>query len=82
MYRYARDLSKKEIFTLDDFDFTTAKPSNETDISENIIEKEDSHVFKEKGRSRLKRQSPGRESLCQANFQYITPQAALNSQGT
>lgn len=33
------------------------------------------------GRQRTKRQSPGRQSLCQANFQYITPKAALNSQG-
>lgn len=30
---------------------------------------------------RAKRQSAGREQLCQTTFQYITPQAALNSQG-
>lgn len=30
---------------------------------------------------RTKRQSSGREELCQTNYQYITPQAALNSQG-
>lgn len=30
---------------------------------------------------RNKRQSSGREQLCQTTYQYITPQAALNSQG-
>lgn len=30
---------------------------------------------------RIKRQSTGREQLCQTTYQYITPQAALNSQG-
>lgn len=30
---------------------------------------------------RTKRQSSGREQLCQTTYQYITPQAALNSQG-
>lgn len=30
---------------------------------------------------RVKRQSTGREELCQTNYQYITPQAALSSQG-
>lgn len=30
---------------------------------------------------RSKRQSAGREQLCQTTYQYITPQAALNSQG-
>lgn len=30
---------------------------------------------------RAKRQSAGREQLCQTTYQYITPQAALNSQG-
>lgn len=30
---------------------------------------------------RGKRQSAGREQLCQTTYQYITPQAALNSQG-
>lgn len=31
---------------------------------------------------RKKRQSAGREQLCQTTYQYITPQAGLNSQGT
>ncbi|KAM7358896.1 spatzle 5 Toll-1 receptor [Cochliomyia hominivorax] len=31
--------------------------------------------------SRIKRQSPGRTSLCQTTTQFITPQAALNSKG-
>lgn len=30
---------------------------------------------------RVKRQSTEREELCQTNYQYITPQAALSSQG-
>ncbi|XP_031640221.1 protein spaetzle 5 isoform X1 [Contarinia nasturtii] len=30
---------------------------------------------------RTKRQSTGREQLCQTTYQYVTPQAALNSQG-
>lgn len=30
---------------------------------------------------RKKRQSAGREQLCQTTYQYITPQAGLNSQG-
>lgn len=33
------------------------------------------------GSHRIKRQSAGREQLCQTTYQYITPQAALNSQG-
>ncbi|EDV39866.1 uncharacterized protein Dana_GF10234 [Drosophila ananassae] len=32
-------------------------------------------------RSRTKRQSPGRSTLCQTTSQFITPQAALNSRG-
>ena len=31
--------------------------------------------------NRQKRQSPGREALCQVSTQFITPQAALNSRG-
>uniref|UniRef100_A0A6P4EAX4 Uncharacterized protein LOC108039737 n=1 Tax=Drosophila rhopaloa TaxID=1041015 RepID=A0A6P4EAX4_DRORH len=34
-----------------------------------------------KKRSRTKRQSPGRSTLCQTTSQFITPQAALNSRG-
>lgn len=30
---------------------------------------------------RSKRQSPGRQTLCQVNSQFVTPQAALNSRG-
>ncbi|XP_001352716.3 protein spaetzle 5 [Drosophila pseudoobscura] len=34
-----------------------------------------------KKRTRTKRQSPGRSTLCQTTSQFITPQAALNSRG-
>lgn len=32
-------------------------------------------------KKRTKRQSPGRQTLCQVNSQFVTPQAALNSRG-
>lgn len=32
--------------------------------------------------TRIKRQSNGREALCQVTTQFITPQAALNNRGT
>lgn len=45
------------------------------------VDGEHSAQLDERNQHRAKRQSPGRQSLCQANFQYITPKAALNSQG-
>lgn len=32
-------------------------------------------------KTRTKRQSPGRETLCKTSSQFITPQAALNNKG-
>lgn len=37
--------------------------------------------FIETNRTRTKRQSNGREALCQVNTQFVTPQAALNNRG-
>lgn len=36
---------------------------------------------KNKEKSRIKRQSPSRSTLCETTSQFITPQAALNSRG-
>lgn len=49
---------------------------------ENEIEQEnDLYQMRTAKKNRVRRQSPGRQSLCQTNFQFITPKAALNSQG-
>lgn len=84
-FRFTRDASKKEIFSYEDFDFTsttsTEGPSNDTDTKLNEIEREDPYQIKAARKPRVRRQSPGRQSLCQTNSQFILPKAALNSQG-
>lgn len=50
------------------------------DFSQN--EQEESHANNDdESKKRAKRQSPGREALCQVSSQFVTPQAALNSRG-
>lgn len=54
----------------------------DTNTSANISPKENSFNYDDgKSDYRPKRQSPGRMELCETNYQYVTPQAALNSQG-
>lgn len=53
--------------------------SRQHDISK--VSKSSSAAIDSNSGHRIKRQSAGREQLCQTTYQYITPQAALNSQG-
>lgn len=63
--RFTRDLSSKH-------------SQNDDELAKNAT----SNVLDDgKTNYRPKRQSPGRIELCQTNYQYITPQAGLNSQG-
>lgn len=81
-FRFSRDVSKKEMFSYEDFDFTsTESPSNDTDVKLNEIERDDPIQIKASRKLRVRRQSPGRQGLCQTNSQFIIPKAALNSQG-
>lgn len=68
--RFVRDLSKRKL----------EEPFADGNTSATVSSKENG--FDDgKTNYRLKRQSPGRMELCETNFQYVTPQAALNSQG-
>lgn len=87
--RIVRDLSRKAaanetdrplvIDTIDGVDASTHKVSTR-DVSLNMDLLD--IVGVDKGsKSRVRRQSPGRTSLCPTTSQFITPQAALNSKG-
>lgn len=87
--RFVRDVSPKEIFSHEDFNFMSNENENEKSAAndtiatqENEIEHDnDLYQMQKAKKNRVRRQSPGRQSLCQTNFQFITPKAALNSQG-
>lgn len=89
--RYIRDLSaqsSKESHTLEEFDFNSAVGNrrNASDLHQdknNRIEAGEQNLYQLKSarKLRMKRETFGRQSLCQTNFQFITPKAALNAQG-
>lgn len=54
---------------------------NRRDTLKSILLGEEIHYDDDESKKRSKRQSPGREALCQVNSQFVTPQAALNSRG-
>lgn len=82
--RFARDISSRRRFsretaTNSSVIATMPTPANNLQRSggENIPSESNAGYLSR----RIKRQSAGREQLCQTTYQYITPQAALNSQG-
>lgn len=91
--RIVRDLSKKSLASQEGkppliIDTTvetkkedaSTKSSSIRDVSVNMDLWDILGVEKD-ANSRIKRQTPGRTSLCQTTSQFITPQAALNSKG-
>lgn len=79
-WRYVRDIASRPRFPRNapsnsSVPATIATPANQ-------LQRSSSTGPNDRYSSRRKRQSAGRESLCEATYQYITPQAALNSQGT
>lgn len=89
--RIVRDLSRKSRSTqggktpliIDNSDEVEAESSTKSstrDVSLNM-DLWDIVGVEKNPNSRIKRQTPGRTSLCQTTSQFITPQAALNSKG-
>lgn len=81
--RYVRDIVSRPRFprrapSNSSVPATIATPANQLQRSPSNEPNEPNDRYS--GR-RNKRQSAGRESLCETTYQYITPQAALNSQG-
>lgn len=70
--RYSREIASNSTI-----EATLPTPTNHTQQSSASNQNE----LIELNNRRAKRQSTGREQLCQTTYQYITPQAALNSQG-
>lgn len=77
-FRYVRDLSTKSQLLSEEYLELNSSSSIiiGTPLADNLQSSYDGT-----SNYRVKRQSPGRQQLCQTNYQYITPQAALNSQG-
>lgn len=81
LHRYVRDLSSQLNGALNSSE--TLTPTTPSDRSQQKFKNHKplasyNDIFPN---YRAKRQSAGREQLCQATYQYVTPQAALNSQG-
>lgn len=92
-YRYIRDVVShhrlpRHIFSNSSGIATVTQPTPLNVNHLHIFNASDSNQLSKKTTAerhdgpRRKRQSNGREQLCQTTYQYITPQAALNSQGT
>lgn len=81
--RYVRDISSHRRLVREVANNTATAPTLVNHLHQ--FNSTDSRTVSESAESnaghRIKRQSPGREQLCQTTYQYITPQAALNSQG-
>lgn len=83
--RFPRDIGSNETTNYDvasNLSVTQPTPANhlvqQSNATNHNMSSESAELFLG---HRIKRQSPGREQLCQTTYQYITPQAALNSQG-
>lgn len=76
--RYVRDLSRQPISEARPLE--TKSPIMSSSISSKKQVFEDI-ISEQKVKSRTKRQSPGRNSLCETRTQFIQPQAALNNKG-
>lgn len=57
--------------------------NNTQELLKKLYFNDDNQTFNntEQNHTRQKRQSPGREALCEVNSQFIMPRAALNSRG-
>lgn len=89
VFRYTRDISRKNSLPTSDrleetqASVTDSRPSKNLFYGLNIDTdvKQTDEEYNSNNRTRTKRQSLGRSSLCAVNTQYIMPQAALNNRG-
>lgn len=88
--RYTRDVSQKNSLPTSDRLDGNQTSSTDSNQSKNLfyglnidtdVEQTASGEYSSSNRTRTKRQSFGRSSLCEVNSQYIMPQAALNNRG-
>ncbi|XP_055318359.1 protein spaetzle 5 isoform X2 [Sitodiplosis mosellana] len=91
--RYVRDVSlrtrfARQIPSNSSIEATLPTPANHAQRSSShqnelagLNDRQTNSTDSQQTNRRPKRQSAGREQLCQTTYQYITPQAALNSQG-
>lgn len=77
-FRYVRDLSKQPISEA--LPVNTSAPIMSSSVSSKKQIFEDL-ISEQKVKSRTKRQSAGRNALCETRTQFIQPQAALNNKG-
>lgn len=78
LFRYVRDLSKQPISEA--LPVNTSAPIMSSSVSSKKQIFEDL-ISEQKVKSRTKRQSAGRNALCETRTQFIQPQAALNNKG-
>lgn len=76
--RYVRDLSKQPISEARPVETRTPIMSSSISSKKQLFE---DIISEQKVKSRTKRQSSGRNALCETRTQFIQPQAALNNKG-
>lgn len=76
--RYVRDLSKQPISEARPVETGIPVMSSSVSSKKQIFE---DLISEQKIKSRTKRQSAGRNALCETRTQFIQPQAALNNKG-